>query len=269
MGDKDYGRGKRGFVQKMDIHSTRLLEETFLREFEHHPTIGSTQDRARELASLPDLPLPMMILAEEQTSGRGRGDNRWWTGEGGLAFSLLFEPSHFDLPARPLPQLSLATAVALIDALADRIAPAPMGLHWPNDIYSGGKKLAGILVDSLSGGRHAAGIGLNVNNRAADAPPELQGSVATLRDLGGRTFDRTDILIDFLRSFEGRLRELSLSSTALGARFNALCLQHGQLLRLRSGPEIAEGICAGIAPDGALLLDTAQGRRVFYSGTLR
>jgi BirA family biotin operon repressor/biotin-[acetyl-CoA-carboxylase] ligase len=129
--------------------------------------------------------------------------------------------------------------------------------------------LAGILVEVLPAGLHILGLGLNTNNRAAAAPAALQAAVTTLLDLTGRETDHAEYLIDFLAALETRLRQLAADAPELGAALDELCLQHGDTLTVYLGDELATGRCAGIAPDGALLLDTPDGRRAFYSGTLR
>ena len=95
----------------------------------------------------------------------------------------------------------------------------------------------------------------------------------TSRWLSGSWIDsvehHAELLGAFLDQFAVALRMLAQSASQLGARFDALCLQHGELLTIRNGDERTTGRCAGIAVDGALLLDTDQGRRAFYSGTLR
>jgi BirA family biotin operon repressor/biotin-[acetyl-CoA-carboxylase] ligase len=136
-------------------------------------------------------------------------------------------------------------------------------------VFVAGRKLAGVLVDVLSDGRHILGVGVNTNNSLADAPDELRESIATLYWLTGRLVDHGELLAAFLNVFAIVLRMLAESPAQLGLRFNELCLQHGQTLTVRNGVERATGRCAGIAADGALLLDTDQGRRTFYSGTLR
>ena len=103
----------------------------------------------------------------------------------------------------------------------------------------------------------------------ADAPGELRESIATLHWLTGRLVDHGELLAAFLDQFAVALSMLRESPSHLGLRFNELCLQHGQTLSVRNGNERTTGRCAGIAADGALLLDTETGRRAFYSGTLR
>ncbi len=253
----------------MTLDTSRVLTGSWIDSVEHHAELGSTQDRARAAARDRPIERSLLVVADRQTSGRGRGSNRWWTGEGNLAFSVLFDPSRFELERRAVPQVSLTAAVSLIDALAPLLGEHAIGLHWPNDIFAAGRKLAGTLVDVLPDGRHIMGIGVNTNSSLAEAPAELHDSVATLQWLTGRLVDHADLLVAFLDQFAVALRMLAQAPLQLGARFDALCLQHGELLTIRNGDEQTTGRCAGIAVDGALLLDTDQGRRAFYSGTLR
>jgi BirA family biotin operon repressor/biotin-[acetyl-CoA-carboxylase] ligase len=167
-----------------------------------------------------------------------------------------------------MPQLSLAAATALIDAVSPQVDGHLLGLHWPNDLYVGGRKLAGILVDVLGDGRHLLGVGLNTNCSADTAPTELSDSIATLAHLTGRMVDHSQLLESFLERLAENLRMLAESPERIGHRFNDLCLQHGQLLTVRTGDTSVTGRCAGIAVDGALLLDLPSGRRAIYSGTL-
>lgn len=253
------------------LDANRLTSATLLAAVEHYAQLGSTQDRARLAAAEPTAQLPLLIVADRQTAGRGRAENAWWTGEGALAFSLLFDPQRFGCPRRPAPKLSLAVGVALVDAIAPRLISGrfPLGLHWPNDIYVGGRKLAGILVEVLPDGRHIVGVGLNTNNRTADAPVALRQQVVTLADLTGRRHDHTELLIDLLAALDVRLRQLGADDPALVAVLDTLCLQHDQQLTVYVGAEAITGRCIGIAGDGGLMLDTAAGRRTFHSGTLR
>ncbi len=168
-----------------------------------------------------------------------------------------------------MPRLSLAAGVAIIDAVAPRLADQPPGLHWPNDVYVGHGKLAGILVEVLPSGLHIIGVGLNSNNTAADAPPSLQNSVATLRDLTGRMHDHTDLLLAIMENLEAALTQLGEPLGTIGERFDLLCRQRGEVLTVYQGSQTITGRCAGIAPDGALLLETNTGRQAILTGTLK
>jgi len=250
------------------IDTRWIVERTFVAHVEHYPVLESTQTRARELAEA-NAASPALVVADRQTAGRGRADNRWWTGEGSLAFSLLIDPEQFGFPPRAVPRLSLAVGVAIVDAVAPRLAGHPLGLHWPNDVYVGSRKLAGILVEVLPDGQHIIGVGLNSNNRASDAPTALAETLTTLLDLTGQPHDHTDLLLSTMENIEAALRQLAEPLETLGQRFDLLCLQRGELLTVYQGCRVLAGRCAGIAPDGALLLDTEDGQLQITSGTLR
>jgi BirA family biotin operon repressor/biotin-[acetyl-CoA-carboxylase] ligase len=250
----------------VDISS--ILERTFVSHAEHHSVLDSTQTRARELAETSGIS-PALVVADRQTAGRGRADNRWWTGEGSLAFSLLIDPQQFGFPPRAIPRLSLAIGVALVDAIAPRLEGRPLGLRWPNDVYVGPRKLAGILVEVLPDGRHIIGVGLNSNNRACDAPAALCDTLTTLFDLTHRPHDHTELLLSIMENVEAALRQLGEPVETLGQRFDLLCLHRGDLLTVHQGSQTVTGRCAGIASDGALLLDGDVGRLQVTSGTLR
>lgn len=237
---------------------------------EYYATLSSTQDRAHLLARDPGTTaLPLLIVAEQQTAGRGRGTNLWWTGRGSLAFSLLFDPADWSLSPAALPERSLAVGIAIAETVQPLVPDQRVGLHWPNDVYAAGKKLAGVLIDVLPGGRHVVGIGLNVNNRLDGAPDDVRARATSLCELASRTFDRTALLLKLLANLEAAVRASATAPEEFGRRFQQHCLQLGQELTLEVGPERTTGRCLGIAPDGALQLDTPGGCRKFYSGVLR
>jgi len=250
------------------IDIDRLLRETFLARVEHHATIGSTNDRARHCAAEGRGPWPLLIAADMQTAGRGRGSNRWWTGQGSIACTLLLEPGKLGVQRPCWRLIGIAAALAVADVAAIRLSGHFVGLHWPNDVYAAGRKLAGILVEVFANRLHAIGIGLNANNSAADAPVELRQTAISLRDLTGTCFDRTDILVDLMQKIEQHLRQLAATPEAVTQRADAMCVQRGQELTLQVGGHLITGRCAGIGPDGALLLDMPSGRQKFYCGAV-
>jgi len=93
--------------------------------------------------------------------------------------------------------------------------------------------------------------------------------LTTLLDLTGRPHDHTELLLSIMENIEAVLRQLGEPVETLGRRFDLLCLQRGDALTVYQGSQTATGRCAGIAPDGALLLDTEDGRLQVTSGTLR
>ena len=252
----------------MPFDLDRILRETFVARAEYHPSVGSTNDRAAQCAAYSAGELPLLVLAQHQTAGRGRGANRWWTGPGALTFSLLLDGRTVAARGNRSPLVALAAAVAVVDAVAPLLPEHPLGIHWPNDVMVGPRKLAGILVEVLPDGRHVVGIGVNTNNTLADAPAELQSTAATLRDLGSRTFDHTEILIDLLQRLEREFVQLGRQPQGVAAQADALCLQRGGILTLQWGKRTITGRCRGIAADGAIRLETPAGLETFYSGSV-
>lgn len=250
------------------IDVVRILRETHIARAEYRPTLTSTNDRAAQCAAEGVKDLPLVVAAGEQTAGRGRGSNRWWTGPGGLAFSLLVDAETVAAEASRSPLASLAAAVAVVDAVGPLLPGRLVGIHWPNDVFVENRKLAGILVEVLPDRRHVIGIGLNTNNTAADAPAELRPVVATLRDLTDRQHDQTGVLIDLLRRLDEEFARLRSDAKSVAARANELCLDRGRTLTVQRGDRTITGTCQGIAADGALLLETAAGIESFYSGAV-
>jgi BirA family biotin operon repressor/biotin-[acetyl-CoA-carboxylase] ligase len=252
------------------LDTDRLLRETFVARAEHHSTLSSTNDRARQCAAVGTGELPLLVVADRQTAGRGRGGHRWWTGQGSLAFSLLLDPGQVAVKQRGRsPLVALAAAVAVVETVEPLIASHQPGIRWPNDVVAAGRKLAGVLVEVLPDQRWIVGIGVNTNNSPAEAPPELRPVAATLLELTGVTHDQTTILVTLLQNLEEKLAQLASEPERIGARADELCLQRGKLLTLHPGDRSVTGRCAGIAPDGALLLETPSGRQAFYSGMLK
>ena len=240
--------------------------------------VGSTSDLAREYAEkargkgLGDdgRREPLLIVADRQTTGRGRGAKRWWTGQGSLAFSLLLPPDMIrEDRARPS-LVGLAVGVAVAEAVAPIVSETgnKAAVHWPNDVYIGNRKLAGILVEVLPDRRHIVGIGINTNNSTQAAPDELQRRVVTLRDLVGRELEHAEVLVGLLGNLERQLGDLAESPSKIARRANGLCGQTGRDLSLKMGTEVYSGRCRGIADDGGLVLETSNGRQTFHSGTL-
>jgi BirA family biotin operon repressor/biotin-[acetyl-CoA-carboxylase] ligase len=130
----------------------------------------------------------LVVLAEEQTAGRGRLGRSWQAPRGSslLVSVLLFPPPGLDRPW----WLTALAAVAVAELAENRIGRRAT-IKWPNDVRVGGKKLAGVLVERRRGS--VLGIGLNVNLDAADFDPELRDTATSLSREAGTRFDRSDL----------------------------------------------------------------------------
>ena len=257
-----------------------IRDASFVRHVEWHDTIASTNDRGNDVAQCVELETPLLILAGRQTAGRGRGANRWWSAEGALTLTLVFDPcqdmSACGLPPLPFevwPRIALVAGVALCDVIEALLPSVTCRLKWPNDVLLDGKKVSGILVEIPPASppaprRLVLGMGINVNNSLTSAPVEVQSVAASLCDVAGDSFDGAQILIDWLNAFAGRLGELASADGKLVERWQSLCTLNGKSIELQSGSRTVTGVCRGIDFDGALLVDTPTGPERLYAGVL-
>ena len=260
-----------------------LLKKTFLAHVEHHTSLGSTNDRGRDCPvgenQLGHHETPRLIVADTQTAGRGRDQTSWWTDSDALAFSLVLDGQPFRSDLRQRAMIALVAGIAVTEVVKGRgekrgerkeeVGELRVGIHWPNDVFVDGRKICGILVEVPSDGRIIIGIGINTNNRVADAPVELANRVTTLRDLTGQEHDHTELLVEILNQFEKWLDVLLEDSSQVGQRADELCLQHDKQLSIDPGDgQIVSGRCLGIGSDGAILLETVDGPQSLYSGRL-
>jgi BirA family transcriptional regulator, biotin operon repressor / biotin---[acetyl-CoA-carboxylase] ligase len=249
----------------------RIRTETFIDVIDYQREIGSTSDRALQLAKEPFAVGRVLVLADKQTDGRGRGTNSWWAADGALTFSVLLKPETISLPASRWPQLALVAGLAIADAIEDALGNSiPVGLKWPNDVYLSNRKVCGILVETADGprGRLVFGIGINVNNRSDTAPSELQGKVIGLCDLADRQLLLVEVLISVLQRLASRLSWIGSSKSELQEHWCSRCLLKGRTVEIEAAPRRLIGTCLGIDVDGALLIDTANGRERCLSGVV-
>ncbi|MFC5513629.1 biotin--[acetyl-CoA-carboxylase] ligase [Massilia jejuensis] len=224
---------------------------------------GSTN--ADLLARAAGLSGPLLLVARNQTAGRGRAGRSWLSSSAGsLTFSLAWR---FEGGLPRLSGLPLAVGVALAETL-ERLG-VQVGLKWPNDVLRDGDKLAGILVETqaiLQGGVWAViGIGLNLA-----MPDELEAQighgVASLPWLA--RMDRDALLAALLDGLAGALRQFERAGfAAFAARWNLRHAWQGeQVCILDGGRVLHRGSAAGVDDAGRLLLDTVDGRIAVLAG---
>jgi BirA family biotin operon repressor/biotin-[acetyl-CoA-carboxylase] ligase len=237
---------------------------------EYHARIDSTNNRALAIARTEPVERLRLILADQQTAGRGRGANAWWSAPGALTFSLLL-PADRELPTAEWPRLSLATGLAVCEVL-ENIAPAALvGLKWPNDVFLNGKKICGILIETLVSPKPCVivGMGINVNNSFHTAPPDLQATATSLVDELSFEQDRLTILAAIVKSWQRRQTELRLDVASVAASWQRYCILTGQIVSVQSAGNSRVGRCLGIDADGALLVQTESSTERLIAGTVR
>ena len=215
------------------------------------PECGSTNDEARRFAfkGASDL---SVVLTEHQTSGRGRQGQPWLCPAGeGLAFTLIVRPK--EAPTL-WSRFALAAGLAIAEGL-DSFGVSS-GVKWPNDVWVGGKKICGILVEADSG-FVVVGVGLNVNVKAF--PNGLSHPATSLALELGEEISREEVLISCLRRLELRLAQIGSDFEELLDAWSARCVLNGNNVRLDVGGITRTGHVAGVSPQGELLLQTATG----------
>uniref|UniRef100_A0A7C3EVY2 Biotin--[acetyl-CoA-carboxylase] ligase n=1 Tax=Candidatus Methanomethylicus mesodigestus TaxID=1867258 RepID=A0A7C3EVY2_9CREN len=226
---------------------------------------GSTQDELRGVAS-KGAPEGTVVLALQQSSGKGRGGRLWSSPLGGLWFSLLLRPK---IPFRDLCKLSLLFGVAVARALI-KLGVRP-SLKWPNDVLVGGKKICGILLEASAEPDRVeyvlVGIGVNANFIPRVLPSPIDQKSTSILAILGEKIDRASLLSSILVESE-ELYDLA-SRHGFGAiieEWKANSSMMGKPVRASYGGKEVEGIAARIDEDGSLVIKTPEGEERIYSG---
>lgn len=249
-----------------------LRAATFGHRIYYYPVIASTNDRALELAAAGEEE-GAVVVAEAQTRGRGRRDRTWESPPGaGIYASIVLRPA---LPAARAPLLTFQAAVAVARGLRETAA-VPAGIKWPNDVVVKRRKIAGILAESRGGDAvvrdMVIGIGVNVNQAAADFPEGLRAGATSVRIETGRRAARAPILAAILTVLErGYARLLRAGPADLLREWEALsAIPRGGRILVTGAGGTREGTVAGLDEEGALLLATPGGtERVAFGEIVR
>ncbi len=235
-----------------------ILESLHLGGWQYHPCVGSTNDLALAWAKqgAPDWSL---VLADTQTTGRGRAGRQWVTQPGSaLAISLVLRPT----PAEEvhIPRFTALAALGLVRALEQRGLRAK--LKWPNDVLLAGQKAAGVLVEADWQGERldalVVGMGVNVTPESVPEPDQLRYPAISVSDIYGAPVDRWELLRDILLEMMALRRRLP-DETFLEAWNNALAFR-GDWVRFRQpGGEPQRVKILRVGSEGALLYETREG----------
>jgi len=244
-----------------EIQFKKYLSSLPLGAFRYYETIGSTNDEALAWAS-QDAPDFSLILADEQTSGRGRMDRKWFTPSGSaLAMSLILRPTSSERahPARTTGLLALSLADSLL-----KLGLVPQ-IKWPNDVLLGGRKVAGILVESswLGEELEAMVLGMGVNVLEESIPPanQLLFPATSIETELGHSIDRMELLKDILlKVLEWRPK---LGTEAFIRSWEESLAFRGQQVQVRGGSgNPVTGELRGLDSNGNLHLRDEHGKSV-------
>jgi BirA family biotin operon repressor/biotin-[acetyl-CoA-carboxylase] ligase len=225
--------------------------------------LESTQQTAAELAARGALN-GEVVIAEQQTAGRGRMGRRWHSPPGVNFYgTFILRP---EMPVAEAALLSLVAGVAVAETM-EMVAPRIVALKWPNDVWLGGRKAGGMIAEAVTDSRHRLvcvllGIGLNLNLAPEDIPAELRNRATSVMAATGRPCDRVELAGELFSRLESRYMETLSGGFAavrpVWERYSALT---GRQVTVVDGPSRIAGTVRGIGPDGALLIE-AEGRVV-------
>ncbi|OMF01164.1 biotin--[acetyl-CoA-carboxylase] ligase [Paenibacillus amylolyticus] len=202
-----------------------------------------------------------VVIAEEQTGGRGRFGRQWFSPPGkGIWMSVLLRP---DLPLQHTPQLTLLTGVAVCRAVR-ACSGADAGIKWPNDVLIDGRKVCGILLESTVEDHEVryciAGIGVDVNFDPEDYPEDLTTIATSLKMETGQSVDRTKLTAAILTELE-QLYFLYQKEGfgVISALWEALSVSMNREITVTNPHGVIEGKAIGLDPSGALIVEKHDG----------
>ncbi len=219
--------------------------------------LGSTNDEAKRLAEAGE-PEGTLVIADEQTAGRGRLQRTWWAPPGtALLISLIFRPQ---LAPHQAQRLTMLCSLAICEAIVKTTGLAP-AVKWPNDVLLRGRKVCGILTElGLEGQRLAyavVGMGINVNVDFSGVG-ELARTATSLAQELGREVSRLELLRAILVGIEERYARLCAGESP-HAEWAARLATLGQQVVVTTPNERMSGVAEGVDADGALLLRDDNG----------
>jgi BirA family biotin operon repressor/biotin-[acetyl-CoA-carboxylase] ligase len=195
-------------------------------------------------------PAGLVLVAEQQTHGRGRLDRSWVSPpRAGLTFSVLLRP---EMPPSGWGWLPLLAGVAVAMALRAQTGLDAV-LKWPNDVLVGERKVGGLLAEAVGSGAVVVGVGLNVTTRREELPSD---HATSLQLEGASTTDRDTLLRAVLRELAAVTADVDAARSA----YRPLCSTLGQQVRVELPGVVVEGLAEAVDDDGRLVVDgTAYG----------
>ena len=248
--------------------SHRLQGTAFARRIHHFFKTESTNTIAMHLGEAGEAH-GAVVLAEDQTAGRGRAGRQWLTEKSaGISCSVLVRP---EVPPAHAPMLTLLAGLAARDATAEELKALP-DIRWPNDLLVGGRKYGGILTEMRAepDRLHYAVIGIGINVNQSKMPAEIDKIATSLRIETGSVHSRLELLIRLLRRLD-RYYNLFLSegSAPILRRFAEVSSYfRGKRVRITTARESFTGTTAGLESSGVLRVarDDGRGTQPILSG---
>ncbi len=198
-----------------------------------------------------------VLIAARQTQGRGRMGRSFSSPEGGVYLSMLLKPRL----SEKVPQLSALAALAVRRAVLE-CCRMQADIKWPNDLLLGGKKICGILAESVICGEELSvilGIGVNLNTAAEDFSPELCQIAGSLYSLSGKMYDREAFACRLICELDELYSRWEKGESFAG-EYRAACINVGRQVTLLRGDERISAYAVDIADDMSLVVQLPDGK---------
>lgn len=218
----------------------------------------STNILARDMAGSVDE--GTVVIAESQTGGRGRMGRKWISPEGGIWLSVVLKPRMQPLHA---PRITLLAGVAVAKTIRNIGLPAK--IKWPNDVLINGKKVCGILteigaeMDSIQ--YVVVGVGIDANVDTETFPEEFRDSSTSLKNELGHDINRVEFVQRLLSEFESLYMKFQKEGfSSILEEWRNMSATIGEWVKITTQSRIIYGEAVGVDSDGALILETGEGR---------
>ena len=229
---------------------TRFIGQSVI----YYPSLTSTNEMAKRKAQQGAVE-GTVILADEQTAGRGRLKRVWLSPRGNIALSIILYPNMAHLPS-----IIMLASLAVVHSIK-AVAGLNSQIKWPNDVLINGRKVCGILIESDVQGNTVnytiIGIGINVNLKLADFA-EVPPDATSLTDELGRDVSRPSLIRCLLVEIERLYSVLSTGGSVYEDWRDSL-VTLGRKVRVNTGEAIYEGVAESVTKDGSLLLRNMDG----------
>lgn len=228
----------------------------------YYDKIGSTNEEAFRLGE-EGAPEGTVLIAESQTSGKGRMQRVWYSPPGANIYtSVILRPPAGTMKATQIP---IAAGVAAAETL-NELCPGKAWIKWPNDVLIGGKKVCGILAQIKMSGQAVdfvvVGIGINVNLGRKQFPRDIQAIATSMAIEAGREISRPELIIRLYENMAKWYRELTRNGfAAVRERWLNLSEMIGKTVSVMFQNDAVSGEAVGLDEDGSLILRTATNQR--------
>ncbi len=240
------------------------------------PVVASTNDEVAARRDAGDASR-LIVVADRQLAGRGRGGHRFESPLGGLYASLLLTVRAVDLPAPTI----AAVAVALAEAI-EALVPVSVAVKWPNDLWIGRRKVAGILTEASIGASPSptltsviVGVGVNVTRVPSELAADVAAATTALdlegdSDAGQRVTRREDLVSEFLRRLDARVAALGRpeSRDDVETAYRARLAMRGEAVRFQAGDAVLSGVLLDASLDRGLLVRDGAGDERWWAAAL-